>query len=83
MPSLTPAGSGTPGLPFNVRPSGSHQTIDSLSQVNRVNNKILYEDPLDKKRRERQQRINSERAEMANLSDPFAHLGTSGNSRAI
>jgi len=52
-------------------------------QVNRANHKILYEDPLEKKRRERQERIDKERAEMANLSDPFAQLGTSGNARAI
>ena len=35
--------------------------------VSRNNTKVVYEDPLDRKRRERQARILQERAEMASM----------------
>lgn len=37
--------------------------------------KIVYQDPLERKKRERQERIERERAEMAKGLDPFANLG--------
>ena len=51
--------------------------------MNRANTKILYEDPLERKKRERELRIQQERAEQAAMQDPFARLGNSGTHRAI
>ena len=62
MPSLQNAS----GLPFNVKLNQEKFSLPHLNaaandplalQVSSANNKILYEDPLEKKRRERQQRI--------------------------
>lgn len=54
-------------VPFNVKFNGSvdGQQFDMMQQVNRANNKILYEDPLERKRRERELRIQQERIELA------------------
>ena len=50
-------------MPFNVKVGGilgqpgGGQGLESYNQVNRANNKILYEDPLERRRRERELRI--------------------------
>ena len=49
---------------------------DAMQHVPRANAKILYEDPLERKRRERELRISQERIELAEMQDPFAKLGT-------
>lgn len=38
-----------------------------MQQVNRANNKVLYEDPLERKRREREVRIQQERIELMHM----------------
>jgi hypothetical protein len=45
--------------------------------------KIVYQDPLERKKREREERIERERAEMANRQDPFASLGQRPMSRQV
>ncbi len=45
--------------------------------------KIVYQDPLERKKREREERIERERAEMANRQDPFANLGQRPMSRQV
>ena len=54
LPSL-PSGQ----IPFNVKFRGVDEAsqYDALLQVSRANNKILYEDPLERKRREREIKI--------------------------
>jgi len=40
---------------------------DPYQHVNRTNNKIVYEDPLERKKRERELRIQREREEQAQM----------------
>ena len=47
-----------------------------MQHVPRANAKILYEDPLERKRRERELRISQERIELAQMQDPFSKLGS-------
>jgi len=44
--------------------------------------KIVYQDPVERKKRERIERIAREREEMARLKDPFANMGQKPQSRA-
>ena len=46
------------GVPLNVKLSGPAMSPgDAMQHVPRANTKILYEDPLERKRRERELRI--------------------------